>query len=143
MSNFLEKIEINKLAPSKFSIDLLSDYIAEQINTGHINPLEAAVYLSAIGDVAKQVKEKISEVVLDELNKHPKGKAEIFGSAISEYNSVKYDYSHIEEWRRLDEQIKELEGKRKAIEEKEKTFYKGDLPVKSATVTYKIQLSKN
>lgn len=143
MSNFLEKVEINKLAPSKFSVDLLSDYIADQINNGHINPLEAAVYLSAITDVAKAVREKISDVLLDELGKYPKGKAEIYGATVSEMSSVKYDYSHIDEWKKLDDQIKELEEKRKQIEAHEKTYYKGDLPVKSSTVTFKIQLSKN
>ena len=57
-------------------------------------------------------------------------------------DSVKYDYSHLDGWQELEDQIKALKEKQKEIEDKAKTYYKGDLPIKSATSTFKVQLSK-
>ena len=79
---------------------------------------------------------------MDELYKHPKQKAEINGAQVSEFSSVKYDYSHLPGWDELDQQIAELTEKKKAIEDHEKTYHKGDLPIKSSTVTFKIQIPK-
>jgi hypothetical protein len=92
--------------------------------------------------LTKMIKDKISKDVMDELYKHPKQKAEINGVQVSEFSSVKYDYSHLPGWSELDQQIAELTEKRKAIEDHEKTYHKGDLPIKSSTVTFKIQIPK-
>jgi hypothetical protein len=79
---------------------------------------------------------------MDELYKHPKQKAEINGVQVSEFSSIKYDYSHLPGWTELDTQIAELTEKRKEIEEHEKKFHRGDLPIKSSTVTFKINIPK-
>ncbi len=57
-------------------------------------------------------------------------------------DSVKYDYSHIEEWAALEQTIQMAKEKQKEIEEEEKKWRRGELPVKSATSTFKVQLSK-
>jgi hypothetical protein len=92
--------------------------------------------------LTKMVKEKISSDVMDELGKHPKMKAEINGVQVSEMTSIKYDYSHLPGWSELDQQIAELKEKQKAIEDHERTYHKGDLPIKTSTSTFKIQIPK-
>jgi hypothetical protein len=74
--------------------------------------------------------------------KHPKGKAEVLGAVVSNMESIKYDFSDLPGWSELEEQILALRWKQKEIEDVEKEYHKGDLPIKSVTSTFKIQLSK-
>jgi hypothetical protein len=138
----LDDIKVGEISPTKFGLDLMAEAIAEQVQNGNLNALETAIRLNAMEQLTKMIKEKISKDVMDELYKHPKQKAEINGVQVSEFSSVKYDYSHLPGWSELDTQIAELTEKRKAIEDHEKTYHKGDLPIKSSTVTFKIQIPK-
>ena len=138
----LDDIKVGEITPTKFGLDLMAEAIAEQVKQGHINPLNAVIRLNAMETLTKMVKEKISTDVMDELYKHPKQKAEINGVLISEMTSVKYDYSHLPGWAELDQQLIELKEKQKAIEDNERTFHKGDLPIKTSSVTFKIQIPK-
>lgn len=138
----LDDIRVGEISPTKFGLDLMAEAIAEQVQNGNLNALETAIRLNAMEQLTKMIKEKISKDVMDELYKHPKQKAEINGVQVSEFSSVKYDYSHLSGWDELDQQIAELTEKRKAIEDHEKTYHKGDLPIKSSTVTFKIQIPK-
>lgn len=138
----LDDIKLGEIMPTKFGLDLMAEAIAEQVQDGHINALDAVIRLGAMETLVKMVKDKISKDVIDELYKHPKQKAEINGVQVSEFNSVKYDYSHLPGWGELDTQIAELTEKRKAIEEHEKTYHKGDLPIKSSSVSFKINIPK-
>jgi hypothetical protein len=133
---------VGEISPTKFGLDLMAEAIAEQVQNGNLNALETVIRLNAMEQLTKMIKEKISKDVMDELYKHPKQKAEINGVQVSEFSSVKYDYSHLPGWDELDQQIAELTEKRKAIEDHEKTYHKGDLPIKSSTVTFKIQIPK-
>lgn len=138
----LDDIKVGDIAPTKFGLDLMAEAVAEQVKDGHINPLDAAIRLGAMEQLVKLVKEKISDDILDELGKHPKMKAEINGVQVAEFSSVKYDYSHLPEWSELDQQIAALTEKRKEIEEYQKKFYRGELPVKSATTSFKLVIPK-
>jgi hypothetical protein len=138
----LDEIKVGEIAPTKFGLDLMAETVAEQVRDGNVNALDAVIRLNAMETFVKMVKEKISTDVLDELYKHPKQKAEINGVSVSEMTSIKYDYSHLPGWSELDQQIAELTEKKKAIEDHEKTYHKGDLPIKSSTVTFKIQIPK-
>lgn len=138
----LDDIKVGEIAPTKFGLDLMAETVAEQVRDGNVNALDAVIRLNAMETFVKMVKEKISTDVLDELYKHPKQKAEINGVSVTEMTSIKYDYSHLPGWSELDQQIAELTEKKKAIEDHEKTFHKGDLPIKSSTVTFKIQIPK-
>jgi hypothetical protein len=120
----------------------MAEAIAEQVKDGYINPLDAVIRLNAMETLTKMVREKISSDVMDELGKHPKMKAEINGVQVSEMTSIKYDYSHLPGWSELDQQIAELKEKQKAIEDHERTYHKGDLPIKTSTSTFKIQIPK-
>ena len=135
-------IKVGDIAPTKFGIELLADSIQEQINEGNLDPLEVAIKFNSIEQLAKSVKTRITDNVLAGLDHHPKRKAEVFGAVVSEMVSIKYDYSDLPGWSELEEQISLLKEKQKEIEDKEKTYHKGDLPIKSASSTFKIQLSK-
>lgn len=138
----LDEIKVGEIMPTKFGLDLMAEAVAEQIRDGNVNALEAVIRLNAMETFSKMVKEKISDNVMDELYKHPKQKAEINGVSVSEMTSIKYDYSHLPGWAELDNQIAELKEKQKAIEDHEKTYHKGNLPVKSSSVTFKINIPK-
>lgn len=138
----LDDIKVGEIAPTKFGLDLMAEAIAEQVHGGTISALDTAIKLNAMETLVKMVKEKIQDAVMDELGKHPKMKAEINGVTVTEFSSVKYDYSHLPGWTELDQQIAELTEKRKEIEDHEKKFHRGDLPIKTSTVTFKIQIPK-
>lgn len=138
----VNEIKVGDIAPTKFGIELLADSIQEQINDGLLDPLDVAIKFNSIEQLAKSVKTRITENVLTELVKHPKGKADILGATVSEMTTVKYDYSDLPGWLELEEQIKVLKEQQKEIEDKERTYHKGDLPIKSVSSTFKIQLSK-
>jgi hypothetical protein len=138
----LDDIKVGDIAPTKFGLDLMAEAVAEQVRDGNLNALDTVIRLNAMETFVKMIKEKISSDVLDELYKHPKQKAEINGVQVSEMTSIKYDYSHLPGWSELDQQISDLKEKQKAIEDHEKTYHKGDLPIKSSSVTFKIQIPK-
>lgn len=138
----LDEIKVGEIMPTKFGLDLMAEAIAEQVHSGNISALDTAVKLNAMETLVKMVKEKIIDNVMDELYKHPKAKADINGVQVSEFTTVKYDYSHLPGWSELDQQIAELTEKKKEIEEHEKKFHRGDLPIKTSTTTFKIQIPK-
>ena len=138
----VNEIKVGDIAPTKFGIELMADAIQEQVNDGLLDPLELAIKFNSLEQLIKSVKSRINENVLAELMKHPKGKAEVLGAVISNMESTKYDYTDLPGWSELEEQISALKEKQKEIEDKEKTYHKGDLPIKSVTSTFKIQLSK-
>jgi hypothetical protein len=138
----VSEMKMGDIAPTKFGIELMADAIQEEVNNGLIDPLELAIKFNGIEQLVKSVKTRITENVLAELMKHPKGKAEVLGASVSQMDSVKYDFSDLPGWLELEEHIIMLKEKQKEIEDKEKTYHKGDLPIKSVTSTFKIQLSK-
>lgn len=142
LNKSLDTIKVGDITPTKFGIDLLAEGILEQVKEGTLNSLDVAVKMNAVEQFTKAVKEKLMADVLDELSKYPKGKAELNGATVSVMDSIKYDYSHLEEWAKLDEQIAILKEKQKEIEDTEKKYHRGDLPVKSASATFKVQLNK-
>jgi hypothetical protein len=133
---------VGDIAPTKFGIELMADAIKEQVDEGLLDPLEVAIKFNSLEQLVKSVKSRITENVLSELMKHPKGKAEVLGAVVSNMESVKYDFSDLPGWSELEEQILALRWKQKEIEDVEKEYHKGDLPIKSVTSTFKIQLSK-
>jgi len=133
---------VGDVAFTKFAIELLADAIQEQVNDGLLDPLELAIKFNGLEQLVKSVKSRITENVLTELMKHPKGKAEVLGASVSQMDSIKYDFTDLPGWLELEEQMLMLKEKQKEIEDKEKTYHKGNLPVKSVTSTFKIQLSQ-
>jgi hypothetical protein len=138
----VNEIKVGDIAPTKFGIELMADSIKEQVDEGLLDPLEVAIKFNSLEQLVKSVKSRITENVLAELMKHPKGKAEVLGAVVSNMESIKYDFSDLPGWSELEEQILALRWQQKEIEDVEKVYHKGDLPIKSVTSTFKIQLSK-
>ena len=138
----IDEVQFRDIAPTKFGIELMADAIAENVWSGKVEALPLQVKLKAVEELVKAVHERIKPIGIDELGRHPKQKAEIMGAGIAIVDLPKYDYSHIQAWAELDGQIKDLTEKRKAIEEEEKKYRRGELPVISNTTTIKINLAK-
>jgi hypothetical protein len=56
--------------------------------------------------------------------------------------TVKYDYGHLTEWADLEKQRESIVTMQKVLEDTEKKWRRAELPVKSASTTYKIILNK-
>jgi hypothetical protein len=142
MSNLEILSRVGDIQPTKYGIDLVAESIAEVVNGGHHDPLEVLVRLNAIETLCKSVRDKLSDTAQSELDKHPKGKADILGASISRMEVIRYDFSNIEGYAEIEAQIATLKDKLKEIEEEEKKWRRGELAVKSVTSTFKIQLAK-
>jgi hypothetical protein len=127
---------------SKTDIEGIVNHLLEKVNEGSLNSLQVAIVMNSIEYLTKSVKERIQSDVINELYKYPKNKAEINGATVSTMDLVKYDYSGVDGWQELEDQIMILKQKQKEIEENEKKYHRGDLPIKSATSTFKVQLAK-
>lgn len=127
---------------SKTDIEQIVNNVFDRVNDGSLNTLNVAIVMNSIEYLTKSVKDKIQSEVINELYKYPKNKAEINGATVSAMDLVKYDYSSVDGWQELEDQIMILKQKQKELEENEKKYHRGDLPIKSATSTFKVQLAK-
>src|SRR5438067_13006215 len=121
------------------------------------NVFQVAEALAVMDEFVKAVRkdDRYIQFLRDELIKHhgrlitPSGaKIEICEAGVS------YDYSHSDEWRILDEQMKLLQEKKKSVEEKLRRVYPGrtavdpetgeviEGPFKSSKSTYRITLGR-
>ena len=138
----LSEIKIADIAPTKFGIDMMADAIAEETLAGKLDPLSVMVQMAALEQLTKAVREKIAEAAKEQLYKHPKQVAEILGAKVQAVDLPKYDYSHVDGWFELSDTISALTDKRKAIEEDEKKYRRGELPVLSVSQSIKVNLAK-
>lgn len=138
----LREINIIDKPLSKTDILQIVDKLSDLVDEGFYNSIHVAIIMNSIEYLTKSVKEKIQNDVINELYKYPKNKAEIHGATVSTMDSIKYDYSSIDGWQELEDQIVILKQKQKEIEDNEKKYRRGELPVKSATSTFKVQLAK-
>ena len=138
----LREINIIDKPLSKTDILQIVDKLSDLIDEGFYNSIHVAIIMNSIEYLTKSVKEKIQYDVINELYKYPKNKAEIHGATVSTMDSIKYDYSSIDGWQELEDKIVILKDKQKEIEDHEKKYRRGELPIKSATSTFKVQLAK-
>ena len=138
----LREINIIDRPLSKTDIQQIVDKLSDLVDEGFYNSIHVAIIMNSIEYLTKSVKEKIQNDVINELYKYPKNKAEIHGATVSTMDSIKYDYSSIDGWQELEDQIVILKQKQKEIEDNEKKYRRGELPIKSATSTFKVQLAK-
>ena len=138
----LSEIKIADIAPTKFGIDMMADAIAEETLAGKLDPLSVMVQMAALEQLTKAVREKIAEAAKEQLYKHPKQVAEILGAKVQALDLPKYDYRHVDGWFELSDTISALTEKRKAIEEDEKKYRRGELPVLSVSQSIKVNLAK-
>ena len=150
----LNEIVLSSLAPTKSNVALQASKIVSLIQSGVVNPIDAAFRLTAIEKMVEQAKKDIHLDVMFEAEKW-KGKAEMHGGTLNiKEAGVKYDYSSSSEWNELNEQIKKLTEQRKRIEEAMKRIPAGKVlvdeetgltlsgAIKTSTTTYEVRLAK-
>ena len=128
--------------PSKENIGKLVESFRQQIDDGNMNPLSVAVSMAALETLVKELRVVISGYVMDEVAKYPKGKADHLGASVSVVDTIRHDFSHIEAWSDLEAVIVAARENQKKIEEEEKKWRRGELPVKTSSSTFKVQLPK-
>ena len=122
------------------------------------NVFQVAEGLAAMEEFVKAVRkdERFVDFLRDELLKHHGRLQTTSGAKIEVCEAgVTYDYSHYAEWRVLDEQIRLLTTRKKALEEKLRQVAPGRVavdpetgeilegPLKSSKSTYRITLAKS
>jgi hypothetical protein len=128
--------------PSKENITKLVESFRQQIDDGNMNPLSVAVSMAALETLVKELRVVISGYVMDEVAKYPKSKADHLGASVSLVDTIRHDFSHIEAWSDLEAVIVAARESQKRIEEEQKKWRRGELPVKSSSSTFKVQLPK-
>lgn len=126
--------------PSKENINKLVESFRQQIDDGNMNPLSVAVSMAALETLVKELRAVISGYVMDEVVKYPKHKADHLGASVSLVDTIRHDFSHIEAWSDFEAVIVAARESQKKIEEEEKKWRRGELPVKSSSSTFKVQL---
>ena len=139
MENNLINLQQN---PTKENINQLVESIRQQVDEGNMNPLSAAVSMAALETLVKELRAVISVYVMDEVAKYPKSKADHLGASVTLVDTIRHDFSHIEAWSDLEAVIVAARENQKKIEEEEKKWRRGELPVKSSSSTFKVQLAK-
>jgi hypothetical protein len=146
--------EVNKESIKETSLALLND-----IDEGHIAPLQVAAQFKFIEDVIANVKEELRQRVIAEQDKYGKEQMTYHGAEFQiKEAGVKYDYSQCQDmiWNDLKQQIDALNDQMKEREAflkglKERLTYidesTGEIvtlypPQRKSTTTYSIQWSK-
>ena len=141
---------------SKKQIAALADQSVDQL-LEQGNVFQVAEVLAAMEEFARTVRkdERYIQFLRDELSKHH-GKLQTKSGAKIEIceAGVSYDYSNNGEWRMLEEEIRILQERKKALEEKLRKVAPGRMavdpetgeviegPMKTSRSTYRITLSK-
>lgn len=146
--------EVNKDTIKETSLALLND-----IDEGHMHPLQVAAQFKFVEDVIANVKEEVRQRVVAEQSKYGKERMTFHGATFDiKEAGIKYDYSHCEDdiWNDLDKQIQALTELRKEREAFLKTLKErftyidestGEIitlypPQKKSTTTYAITWKK-
>ncbi len=94
-----------------------SDYIVEIVKEGYLEPSFAYLYLKKVEQRAKELREDIKEETIEQLSRigYESKSYKLEGGALELKNSPgRWDYSHIDEIVRLEEELKELKERSKA-----------------------------
>jgi hypothetical protein len=133
---------IGDIAPTKFGLELMADTIAELVSEGQADPISVMIRMSALNQLTTLVKERIQQMAIDELYRHPKMQAQMLGAEVALVDTPKYDYSLEPDWAELEEQIGWLRDKQKEIEHEAKRMRRGEIPVKSVSQSIRVNLAK-
>tara|TARA_R110002050_G_C8913595_1_gene510954 strand:+ start:932 stop:1339 length:408 start_codon:yes stop_codon:yes gene_type:complete len=103
----------------KIKVHEIVDNVADAVNNGDINPLEAAVSLKKLELIVKAAKSRIQDAVIEESSKYEKSFTYADAEITSKNSAGRYDYSEISE-------VVAMELKLKALKDKHKTALKVD-----------------
>jgi hypothetical protein len=148
-------INLSDLQPTKAAASVMANQIAEIVESGNINPIDAAIKLNCIEVAVKEAKEKIQPTVLDALNLHAEKNISQLGAKIEKCEvAIKYDYSNDAKWKELamiadaastelkqhEDMLKRIPARHSIVDEVTgETF---SAPAKSSKSSYKITLGK-
>jgi hypothetical protein len=149
----LPKVELSSIEPTKFSIELLKQNIVHHFRETGDNPLEMLVKAEALIQLLDGIRAELKEDVIEILDRHPNGKAEVLGAEVSRFESaVKYAYDGDYTWQKLNQEVESIKHKQKERESLLKTIKDplvdpetGEMihPVpRISTTTFKISLKK-
>lgn len=95
--------------------------IIEAVKNGEVNPLEVQMRVKILENAVKEIKDGINAEVLIEAEKYGSKTFEYKGGKFSVSERKTYDFTGINEWNEINEQINNLKAKQKTIETKYKT----------------------
>ena len=95
--------------------------IIEAVKNGEVNPLEVQMRVKILENAVKEIKDGINAEVLSEAEKYGSKTFEYKGGKFSVSERKTYDFTGINEWNEVNEQINNLKAKQKTIETKYKT----------------------
>lgn len=148
------QITLQDLKPTKTDIKIATDILIQQVDSGEVNAIDAALQLKVLEEFVKDAREKLNKYAIDELYKYQACKVNIYDAKVEIAEvGVKYDYSADIVWQRL-KQDNELTTS--ALKEREELLKKipagsqlvdedGEVatgPTKTSTTSYKITLAK-
>lgn len=136
----LIKLNSSLPVPTKAEIDEQINKIVDLVDNGEVNPLRLYGQLAALEKVFATAKKAIVEYAINEHEKYGEKVVENFGARFERGEAgVKYDYSHIPAWVKLEVKREELRGKQVGIEAEAKRM--GNAP-KDSTTTIKVSFGK-
>jgi hypothetical protein len=142
---------------TKKQLASMAEKSVEQVVDGNSPVFLVAEALAAMEEFVKNVRknEHFVSFLRDELTKHQGHLLTTSGAKIELCEAgVQYNYSGNGEWQQLEEQIKNLQARKKEVEERLRTLSPGavyvdketgemlEAPLKSSKSTYRITLSK-
>lgn len=95
--------------------------IIEAVKNGEVNPLEVQMRVKILENAVKEIKDGINAEVLTEAEKYGSKTFDYKGGKFSVSERKTYDFTGINEWNEINEQINNLKAKQKTIETKYKT----------------------
>lgn len=87
--------------------------VADAVNNGDVNPLEAAISLKKLELIVKAAKNRIADAVIEESSKYDKSFVYADAEITSKNSAGRYDYSEIPEVVAMELQLKALKDKHK------------------------------
>ena len=148
------ELQLQNLKPTKTDIKIATDILIQQVDSGEVDPIDAALQLKVLEEFVKDAREKLNKYTLDELYKYQACKVNIYDAKIEiAETGIKYDYSADIVWQNLKQ---ENELTLSALKEREELLKKipagsqlvdenGEVatgPTKTSTTSYKITLAK-
>ena len=101
---------------SKENIDSIAQQVCKSVLDGNEYAITTYIKAKALEEISSSIQSKIKQYAIDEAENHG-AESNIFGCGVSVKSTAnKYDYSDCEEWVNLNNQIKELTERKKAIE---------------------------
>lgn len=117
-NEILLKEDVNSL---KEQINDQVTSVIEAVKNGDVNPLEVQMKVKILENAVKEIKDGINEEVLSEAEKYGSKTFDFKGGKFTVSERKTYDYTGINEWNEINEQINNLKAKQKTIETKYKT----------------------